>query len=94
MGMVWGLFLSTEGALKRAEVNSMSAWEIRIWEEEIYWKSKLTLGMWSSRAWEATPWPDGGAGWFHVCQRWATKEHKDVSPPAEGEAGRDFCEVL
>lgn len=35
--------------------NSMGAWEIRAWEEEFCWKSKLTLGMWGSRAWGAAP---------------------------------------
>lgn len=39
------------------------------------------------------PWHGGGAGCFPVCQRRATKEHKDESAPAEGESGRDFCEV-
>lgn len=89
--MLWGLFLLMESALKRAEESSMSAWEIRAWEE-FYWKCKLTLGMWGSRAWEANPWHGGGAGSFPVCQR-ATKEHKDESAPAEGQSDRDFCEV-
>lgn len=39
------------------------------------------------------PWHGGGAGCFPVCQRRATKEHKDESASAEGESGRDFCEV-
>lgn len=71
MWMLRRLLLLKEGALKRAEVNSVCAWEIGAWEEEFYWKSKLklTLGMWGSRAWEATP-PDmvEGLGAF-LCAR-------------------------
>lgn len=63
-----------EGALKGAEVNSMSAWEVRAWEKEFYWESKLTLGMWGSRAWEGNPWHGGGAGCFSACQTWTTKD--------------------
>lgn len=40
-----------------------------------------------------SPWHGGGAGCIHVCPRWDTKEHRDESAPAEGEAGRDLCEV-